>query len=317
MSKKSKNILVVDDDLFVREIISDIISSMGHTAVQAENGREAARMIGEAGYDLIVTDINMPEMNGLELVEKIRSFDADLPIIILTVDSEIDTAVKAIRQGADDYILKGSEIGDTLSLSIVKVLEIFDLKMENRSLIKDLSRKNLELERLAFLDALTGIANRRYYDMTLTSLWFDAMRHKQPLAMIVTDIDRFKTINDTLGHQYGDICIQKTAKTLNATLDHEDAIIARYGGDEFIVVLPDCTAQEAGSIAERMRTAIELLKVNDPESHKGLPFTMSFGTCSMVPQNGMEQEVLMEQADKALYAAKQQGRNRVVISTDS
>lgn len=316
ISTRYPRVLVVDDDIFVREMIGEILEDSGFKVTQAEHGREALEIFTASTHDhidLIVSDINMPEMNGLELVDSIRATDKDTPIIILTVNSEIDTAVKAIRKGADDYILKGSAIGDTLPLSVAKVLEFYDLKIQNRELILDLSRKNSELERLAFLDGLTGISNRRYYDATLDSEWQSALKKHQYISMIMTDIDKFKELNDTLGHQYGDLCIQGVAKTLSSVLRSADAVLARYGGDEFIAVLPNTDPDTAGRIAEKMRSRVEQLVVIDPESGSSKPITMSFGVYGLIPEVSSDPEELFEGADKALYTAKESGRNRVEI----
>mgnify|MGYP000274162351 CR=1 FL=1 len=314
LTGRTTQILVVDDDIFVREMISDILESLGFTIYQAEHGKEALSYLEQNNMiNLIVSDLNMPEMNGLELVDAVRQFNGDIPIIILTVNSEIETAIQAIQKGADDYILKGSAIAETLPLSVAKVLEIFDLKMQNRELIQDLSRKNAELEQLAFLDGLTGIPNRRFYDLTLTSMWHTAKRNGTSISMIMTDIDRFKQLNDTLGHHYGDLCIQAVAKTFNRTLTTKNAVIARFGGDEFVAVLPETTAEEAAAVAEQMRENIMKLRIKDPETGAIKEFTMSFGVFGVIPANDSIAESLFESADKALYTSKESGRNRVSI----
>ncbi len=195
----------------------------------------------------------------------------------------------------------------------MKVLELYDLKAENRRLFEDLSRKNAELERLAFIDGLTGVANRRYYDLTLNSLWHTARRNHQPISMIMTDIDRFKELNDTLGHQYGDLCIRSAARTLDSLLKKTDTIFARFGGDEFAAILPQTASDEAAAIAEQMRVRIEELRVTDPETGRSMDFTMSFGIFGLTPEFGSQPEMLLEGADAALYDAKHSGRNTVIV----
>ncbi len=314
INKKKITLLVVDDDLFVREMISEILIDQEYAVLQAENGVNALAVLEKNDQiDIIITDIHMPELDGLGLVDKIRETNKDMPIIILTVNSEIETAVEAIRKGADDYILKGSAIGDTLPLSVVKVQEIYDLKMQNQELMQDLSMKNAELEKLAFLDGLTGIFNRRYYDLTLTTEWSSAIRKKYPVSMIMTDVDHFKQLNDVLGHQYGDLCLQRIAKTLYPFLVQSNAVLSRYGGDEFIAILPGKTAEETVGIAEKMRGLIEQETIIDPETGQNKSFTMSFGVAGLIPDANSDPEILFEKADKALYEAKEQGRNRVVV----
>ncbi|MCK5154873.1 MAG: diguanylate cyclase [Spirochaetales bacterium] len=314
VNKREIAVLVVDDDRFVREMISEILIDQGVSVFQAENGRNALVIFSKhEKIDIIVTDIHMPELDGLGLVDAIRETDKDTPIIILTVNSDIETAVEAIRKGADDYILKGSAIGDTLPLSVAKVLEIYDLKIQNRELLQDLSAKNAELEKLAFLDGLTGIFNRRYYDLTLITKWGSAIREKSPISMIITDVDYFKQLNDVLGHHYGDLCLKRIAKTLYSLLIQSNAILVRYGGDEFIAILQGKAPEATREIAEKMRTLIEQEKIVDPETGQIKQFTMSFGVYGLVPDANSDPEILFENADKALYEAKKQGRNRVNV----
>ncbi|MDA3834818.1 MAG: diguanylate cyclase [Spirochaetales bacterium] len=307
--------LIVDDDMFVREMIEEILTQNEFSALQANDAQEALELLEKKHFNVIITDINMPGMSGLELVETIRSRNMEIPIIVLTVNSEMETAVEAVRKGADDYILKGSAIADTLPLSLAKVLELYDLKIQNRELILDLSRKNAELEHLAFLDGLTGIYNRRFYDITLESEWETALKAHEPLALIMSDIDKFKNLNDTFGHQYGDLCIQRAAKTMSKVIRRVDGMLARFGGDEFIALLRNSDTDFAAATAESMRLSIEQLHVTDPDTGEGHPFTMSFGVYSFIPDRASEPESLLEGADKALYQAKKQGRNRVLFQT--
>ena len=315
VNRREITLLVVDDDIFVREMISEILIDQGFSVLLAENGRTALSLFSEQNQiDIIITDIHMPELDGLGLVDAVRESDKDTPIIILTVNSEIETAVEAIRKGADDYILKGSAIGDTLPLSVAKVLEIYDLKMQNRDLLQDLSAKNAELEKLAFLDGLTGIFNRRYYDLTLTTEWRSAIKEDSPLSIIITDVDFFKQLNDAFGHQYGDLCLKQIAKTLYSLLIQSNSVLVRYGGDEFIAILPGKTPEAASLIAEKMRILVEQEKIIDPETGQIKQFTMSFGVYGLVPDANFDPEIMFENADKALYEAKEQGRNCVVVS---
>ncbi|MDY0288643.1 MAG: diguanylate cyclase [Sphaerochaeta sp.] len=308
----TRKILVVDDDTFVREMITDVITSLGYEVVQAENGREALNKLFVLNHiDLVITDIHMPELDGLGLIDEIRAVDTDTPIIILTVNSEMATAIEAIRKGADDYILKGSSINETLPLSIAKVFEIADLREDNRLLLKDLTSKNAELEKLTFLDGLTGLFNRRYYDLTLLEKCAKAAEQNEYISMIMTDIDHFKLLNDSLGHPYGDLCLQQVAKVISRIVMDCQGIVARFGGDEFVAILPEYTPEKSAAVAERIRQKIMSTVVIDPESGQSKTITMSFGVFGIQPGKGIGSEQLLEGADKALYEAKKQGRNRV------
>ncbi len=310
--KRKKTILIADDDMFVREIIGEILTEAGYDVKFADDGKEAVYTYQqENAIDLIITDMNMPRMNGMELVETIRMVDQEVPIIVLTVNTELGTAVEAIRKGADDYILKGDTISEALPISVAKVLEIYELKTQNRDLIIDLSRKNSELERLAFLDALTGVSNRGHFDATLTTEWDYAMRKRQPISVIMTDIDNFKTLNDTLGHEFGDLCLQQAARALNKTLKRSTDFLARYGGDEFVSVLPGTAMEDAEEIAEEMRKHVNSLLIEEEKTQSVKSFSMSFGVYGLIPQPGSEPRIIMDGADRALYQAKHLGRNRV------
>ena len=254
----------------------------------------------------------MPEMDGLTLVQSVRQICKDLPIIILTVNSEMDTAIDAIRKGADDYILKGSLIGNSLPLCVAKTFEFFELKRQNRELFINISQKNTELERLAFLDALTSISNRRYYDVTIETEWALALKQNIPLALIFTDIDGFKGINDTYGHQVGDLCLQHVAKALNGILAGTKGVLSRYGGDEFIVTLPGFSLDEAYECAQKMLRKIALTQVTDPETGDKIHMTMSFGVSATVPSSQVTVGLLFGNTDRVLYKAKYNGKNCVV-----
>lgn len=306
-----KTVLIADDDLFVRELIGEILQETGFTPRYADNGKEALKLFKNSSTNLIITDMHMPEMDGMTLVNEIRKIDADIPIIVLTVNSEISTAVEAIRKGADDYIIKGNTISDTLPIAIAKVMELYELKTENRELILDLSRKNAELERLAFLDALTGISNRGHFDAVLQSEWDRAMNKRQQISMIMTDIDYFKNLNDSLGHKFGDYCLQKVARSLNRALRRTSDFLARYGGDEFAVILPATTIADARIVGERMRDQVTSEQMRDPETNETRSLTMSFGVYTLIPEEGSEPKTLIEGADKALYQAKHLGRDQV------
>lgn len=311
--QNKKQIVLADDDPFVREMIGEILEDLGYTTKFAEEGQQALDILKEEPVDAIITDMHMPVMDGMTLIEQVRIIDKDIPLIILTVDSEISTAVEAIKKGADDYLIKGSTIGDTLPIALAKVMQLYALKMENKDLIHTLSKKNAELERLAFLDALTSIANRRHFDIILRSEWEKAVKKQGPISLIMTDIDKFKIINDTLGHKFGDICLHHAARAMNRALRRSSDFLARYGGDEFAVILPDTTMTQAKEIAERIRLVVREEEVKDPQTSISRSLTMSFGVFGLVPDTNEDTSVLLQGADKALYKAKHLGRDQVQV----
>lgn len=304
-----KSILIVDDDIFVREMIASILEELSGTLYQADDGESALALFkNHPEIGLILTDLHMPNMDGISLVREIRTFDAQIPIILLTVNTEIEKALQAIREGADDYIIKGNMIAETLPLAIAKVLELYELRAHNQELLLQLSRKNRELEKLASLDALTGVANRHHFDLSYAAEWREAMKNQTPLALIFCDMDHFKDMNDTYGHQFGDLCIQKTAQTLDFSLIGHLNSIARYGGDEFVAILPKTDLEKAVKIAERMHKAVMEMEIYDENLQITKTLTMSMGVHSLIPEEGMKPRVLIEETDKALYRAKEAGR---------
>ncbi|MBU0516035.1 MAG: GGDEF domain-containing protein [Proteobacteria bacterium] len=172
-----------------------------------------------------------------------------------------------------------------------------------------LSEANRMLTRLSYLDALTGIPNRRYFDEFLKREWKRAAREKQSLALIMADIDHFKQFNDTYGHQEGDQCLIQVSRALSKALKRPGDLVARYGGEEFAAILPGTSLPDARLLAERMRAAVAARGIRHPTSPTS-GVTVSLGVSALVPAGDVEAQTLVEQADRALYQAKQQGRNR-------
>jgi diguanylate cyclase (GGDEF)-like protein/PAS domain S-box-containing protein len=181
--------------------------------------------------------------------------------------------------------------------------------------IEDITeRKKAEeqLKRIAFMDGLTGVANRRHFDTTLDLEWRRAMRSAKPISLIIVDVDYFKNYNDLYGHLAGDSCLQKIAHTIRDSLRRAGNFAARYGGEEFAIILPDTDTEEAYFFAESLREKIEHLNIEHTDSRVGKNVTVSLGVSTTIPKRNSTQDELISLADKALYKAKQEGRNRVV-----
>lgn len=314
MNSQTLKILVVDDDSFVRDMLESLLESSDHIVETADNGTEALEKI-EAGteLDLVISDINMPGINGLELIKRVRSRKMDIPIIILTGNSEITIALKSIKSGANDYILKDENIHDTIFISIKRVIEKYRLKQQNIKLLADLENKNRELERLAFMDGLTGIPNRRYFDNKLPQEWGYAIRSQKPVSVIMIDIDCFKLFNDTYGHQKGDDCLIRVAKTLYGTLKRSPDFVSRYGGEEFVAILPDSTMDFAMGTARLMKKNVEALAIPHETSTASGIVSLSIGVASTVPERDSDPLDLVTKADQALFNAKQEGRDLIKV----
>lgn len=171
-----------------------------------------------------------------------------------------------------------------------------------------------QLEQLAILDGLTGIYNHRHFQEHLNKEWRRAQRNKQPISLIMIDIDFFKNLNDSYGHPVGDECLKIVAQALKQSVNRPGDLVARYGGEEFVAVLPEVGAEGAALIAERMRAAVEALKFPHCDSRIAAHVTVSLGVASLVPTRESSPDMLIAAADKALYAAKETGRNRIQIA---
>lgn len=312
MGSEQLKVLVVDDDPFVREMLAEILKAGNYTVVTAENGVQALDLYHDiSDLNLILSDMNMPEMDGMGIIRNLREKKAEIPIVILTSNTEMAMALKAIRAGANDYLLKDENIEDTLLFSVEKVLERYRLEQQNKRLLKELEEKNRELERLTYLDGLTGIANRRYFDKIIAQEWGRATRLVLPIGLIMIDIDFFKRYNDTFGHQRGDDCLKQVASALNTALKRFGDAVFRYGGEEFVAILPGSDIDGAVNVAEKMRRRVLELEIPHSDSPVSSNVTVSLGVGSTIPAAKSHHSELIDSVDEALYEAKKFGRNRI------
>ena len=318
MSRSALNILLVEDDPFARAMLEQILTEEGYRLKLAENGVEALKVFyAQDNVDLIITDMNMPEMDGLELIRRLREDKHDVPIIVLTSNLEIKTAIAAIYGGANAYLLKDENIETTFIHTIEQTWDHYQLAREKQRLLAELEEKNQELERLSFMDGLTGISNRRYFDMVFKKEWRRAQRDRTPLSLVMMDIDCFKSYNDTYGHQNGDDCLKQVAHALDAALLRGGDFIARYGGEEFVGVMAGIGIKGAVAVAERMRENVEQLAIVHDTSPVSDRVTVSAGVACAVPDDDNDPGELVQQADALLYQAKARGRNRICSSRDA
>lgn len=317
------DILIVDDNPVNLDLLSGMLLDRGYRVRVATNGRRALSAAKSAVPDLVMLDINMPEMDGYEVCRQMKddTSTSDVPIIFI---SALDTAldkVKAFSTGGADYVTKPFQFEEVLARIEIQ-LKISRLQKEMERKNKELEQKNLQLDRangmlraLSYLDALTGIANRRHLEESLDYEWRRAVRSMTPLSLLMVDIDWFKALNDHYGHQYGDDCLRQVASTFADTLKRAGDLAARYGGEEFAVVLPSTELAGAASIAEEIRSRVEQLQIPHEPSEVGI-VTVSVGAATCVPTDSTAAAVLVDLADRALYQAKHSGRNRVVTTAD-
>ena len=319
------NILIVDDrheNLFVLE---SLLEDMNCNIIKATSGNEALSLMLDYDFALALLDVQMPEMDGFETAELMRSNVRTryIPIIFVTAISKEQKCIfKGYEVGAVDYLFKPIE--PIMLQSKVRVfIELHNQKKvveEQSKLLKlrvqellELRESNCKLESLSICDGLTGISNRRRFDEYLEISFKDSMRSGKPLSLIMADIDFFKAYNDNYGHPKGDECLIKVARTMVSSLKRPMDLVTRYGGEEFAVVLPDTDINGAIIVAEEIRKSIEALEIKHERSDVAPYISLSLGVSSIIPNHSDSLEELINQADKALYKAKASGRNIVIL----
>ncbi|MDK2954622.1 MAG: hypothetical protein PWQ57_118 [Desulfovibrionales bacterium] len=293
-----QKVLIVDDMPTNIKILSDALRGEYRlsAAVRGPDALEIAE--AEDPPDLILLDVMMPEMDGYEVLKRLKRNHRtrNIPVIFVTSKNQLEDEIRGLSLGAVDYISK------PFYVPIVKA------RVKNHM---ELKRKTDLLERLALLDGLTGIPNRRKFDIHFKRELRRVARSGLPLSVIMADIDYFKGYNDHLGHGAGDDCLRLTARALSLQLKRPGDLAARYGGEEFSVVLPETDLQGALALAEAMRNAVAELKIEHPASPVGEYVTMSLGLAVAIPAKDAEPAQLLAVADNQLYKSKQLGRNRV------
>lgn len=300
-------ILVVDDSRSTRQIIIKYIAALNLEYVLASSGAEALVAYQEQKPDLILLDVILPDITGFEVAKQIRALEQGgewTPIIFLTSRANDADLERGIAAGGDDYLHKPvSQI--VLGAKIHAMQRILEMR-------QSLEEANRELRRLTNIDGLTGVANRRSFDENLQVEWRRMGREGRELCLLMCDVDYFKKYNDAYGHLGGDDCLRRVASTLSACIDRGGDMVARYGGEEFAIILPGTPAGGGLIVGERARYAIRKMALPHEQSEFG-QVTISIGVAALVPRMNQGPEVLIATADKALYEAKTQGRNRVVL----
>ncbi|WP_013324510.1 GGDEF domain-containing response regulator [Gloeothece verrucosa] len=336
------DILIVDDIPENLEILFKSLRDQGYEVRRVLSGKQALMVVKAEPPELILLDVKMPNMDGYEVCQKLKanSETAEIPVIFLSALNEVFDKVKAFTVGGVDYITKPfhleevlSRIETQLTLQRQKALlqeEIEQrqkaeeaLKKINQKLVEEIQvRKKAEaelqalnevLKRLATLDGLTQIANRLQFDYYLKQEWKRAQREQVPLSLIMSDIDYFKDYNDCYGHLVGDDCLKLVAETINKTVWRPGDLAARYGGEEFAVILPNTDVQGAMLVAERMCWEIRHLKIPHAHSRVSEYVTLSLGVAGIIPRPGLSSKTILDAADHALYQAKAQGRDRIIL----
>lgn len=304
--------LVIEDSRSTLKLLCEHIKKMRFTPIPADTGAIGIDLFLKERPDLVLLDIILPDLDGFEVARQIRQMESPgdwTPIIFLSSLNKDKDIEEGIAAGGDDYLLKPiSEV--VLAAKMRAMQRIIQMRQSLLVLTRKLDSANQELKRLTSLDGLTGIPNRRHFDEVLDREWRRAMRQGDELSILMCDIDFFKLYNDTFGHQAGDECLCKVAQALTASMDRGGDLLARYGGEEFVAVLPGTSLSGASHVAAQMRKAINELALEHPGSPVG-HVTASFGVASAVAMPETNPQNIVGAADRALYKAKNAGRNRV------
>jgi len=295
-------VLIAEDDPISRELLETFLNKWGYDTLVTRDGGEAWEALqNEEPPSLVVSDWMMPNMDGLELCRKIRQMRGSgyIYFILLTTKGRKEDIVKGLDNGADDYLSKPFN-HDELKCRI-KIGERI-IKLERQIL------------QLADTDSLTGVFNRRAFMKRMKLEFQRSRRGNSPFSLILADIDHFKELNDTYGHQVGDLVLQRFTEQLSSATRPYD-FVGRYGGEEFVVCLPGTNGIQSGSVAERMCKSIKEMEIELPEtSLSNIKMTASFGVASLLMESDESVDSLIKRADEAMYRAKNSGRNRVCIA---
>lgn len=304
--------LVIEDTATSQAVICHLLERMGIHPVQARDGATGLALFEQDKPDLILLDIILPGIDGFEVARRIRAMEKPgewTPIIFLTALTKDEDLERGIEAGGDDYLLKPvSEV--VLGAKVRAMQRIIQMRYSLLVLTNKLDSANRELTRLSAVDGLTGIANRRQFDETLNREWRRCLRAREPLSLLMCDVDFFKQYNDSYGHQAGDECLRLVADTLRSKLRRPADIVARYGGEEFAAILPDTSLEGAMMIAEAMRDGVQSLGQPHDSTPAGV-VTVSLGVAALMPERAEGMPGLVSAADWALYEAKRRGRNNV------
>ncbi|MEQ9489802.1 MAG: diguanylate cyclase [Alphaproteobacteria bacterium] len=296
MDSQRPTILVVDDQQINVRLLAETVNDLGKV-IFAMDGATAIKMATEQQPDLILLDVKMPGIDGYAVCAQLKDRDdtRNIPIVFVSALGE-EGEEEGLNAGAIDYIHK------PFRPAIVKA------RVRNQL---DLKRYRDALEDIAFHDGLTGLANRRAFDLHYSDEVRRAHRNKKPLTVVLCDIDHFKSYNDTYGHGKGDACLRIVGEALAAPRNRPGDMLARYGGEEFVGVFPECNITGAELICETLRMSVEQLEIPHKASSASDVVTISVGSVTAIPESPDIMKDLLEMADKQLYLSKQNGRNRV------
>jgi len=322
------SILIVDDDAALVDKMVAVLRTEGYPTLTAGSAGEALNLLENAAsvnseVELVLLDLFLPDLLGVEVCGRIKASPSirEIPVIMMSVPGNESFIREAFELGAADYIEKpfgNIELLTRVSLAL-RLKSEMDVRnrqsQQLQSLMEQLRRTNEQLLQWSLVDTLTGLHNRRFFDLFVESEFNQARRESKPIALVMIDVDFFKRYNDSLGHQQGDDCLRRLGEVFSQIVNNDFNMVARYGGEEFAVVLPETNVEKAVVIAESLRLAVAGLGLPHPRSPLG-HVTISQGVASCIPDDGRQASQLIEAADQSLYQAKQRGRNQVYFAID-
>jgi len=313
-------ILYVEDNEDARKAMLALLGNFFKEIEVAFDGLEGLEKFSKNSFHLVISDIRMPNMNGLEMIEKMKAIDDNISVIIVTAHKDSELLLESIQLGVDGYLIKPinyNQLQNTIRKTCEKIYykkknEEYELNLEHliQERTKELECAKERLTDIANKDPLTNLYNRRYFNEVSDMLINISNREKKEFSVLMIDVDRFKVINDTYGHIIGDHVLKELSKIL-LELTRQSDVVVRYGGEEFVILLPNTKISGATLIAKKIHETIESLEVLINDSI--LKFTVSIGVtqCDWSGNNNID--ILMHRADESLYEAKRSGRNRVVV----
>ena len=303
---ESPLILIVDDDRSTRLHLRQCFEGGQYRVAEAIDGEQCLSIFTHLHPDLILLDAMLPGMDGFICCAQLKNLIGSTytPILMITALEDEASVDRAFEVGATDYVTKPVQ----LPILRQRVRRLIQQARFNQQL----EQRNQQLTRLVSLDSLTQISNRRHFDDHLERMWRQMVREQGWLSVALCDVDFFKRYNDTYGHLAGDRCLQQVAAALNHWSRRPLDLVARYGGEEFGIILPSTPLAGALHLTQKMRAAVKALKIDHSSSEINPYVTVSFGVASILPSPSASAEGLVDVADKALYQAKVEGRDRVV-----
>ncbi|MBL4876586.1 MAG: PleD family two-component system response regulator [Cohaesibacteraceae bacterium] len=298
-------ILLVDDRSSSRERIASYINKI-HVLDVEEDPQSALFRVADADYDLIIVSLGLQDFDGLRLCSQIRSLEQtrSVPLIVIAEQDDQAKILRALDIGVNDHILRPLDKHEMIARIATQI--------RGRRYTEQLRHSVQQTMEMAITDSLTGLHNRRYLESHLSSLMRKAARLNKPISVLMLDIDHFKAVNDTYGHDAGDVVLKDFSNRIRKSIRGID-LACRMGGEEFIVVMPDTDPALAIVVAERIRKSISDKVIVVPQTGTRIEITVSIGIAARSP--GLDQpETIMKAADTALYSAKREGRNRVVAA---